>query len=132
MYLSDSIFGRLGDLLDKALCNGGLVFLQDSCRLMEQLRSLPQWGPSPCLLCRLCCLHNLVHLFLCACYNPSHRKEGEKKRADSKLTLNISVFNKNSPQLVDRNKLREEKLFKSKKLETAALSLKNVKCVFNY
>lgn len=65
--LSDSILGRLGDLLDEALGDGGLVLLEDGGRLVEELRALPQRRSRPRLLRHLGPLHHLVHLLLRAC-----------------------------------------------------------------
>ncbi|BAT05628.1 Os08g0440850, partial [Oryza sativa Japonica Group] len=64
----DRVLGRLGDLLDEALCNRGLVLLEDGGRLVQELRALPQRRARPRLLRHLRRLHHLVHLLLGACW----------------------------------------------------------------
>lgn len=76
--LRNGILGRLGYLLDKALGDGGLVLLEDRGRLVEELGTLPQRRPGPCLLRDLGRVHRLVHLLLRACW--THRGSGPSEK----------------------------------------------------
>lgn len=82
-HLDDRVLGGLGDLLHEALGDGRPVLLEDGGCLVEELRSLPQRGLSPRLLCRLRRLHDLVHLHLRACWRGKGRQSREDARRRS-------------------------------------------------
>lgn len=64
---SESILGRLGNLLDQGICHGLCIFLHQSGNLVHVVCALPKGSLCPSRLCSLCSVENGINLVTSAC-----------------------------------------------------------------
>lgn len=70
---SESILGRLGNLLDQGICHGLGILLHQSGNLVHVVCALPKGSLCPSRLCSLCSVENGINLVTSACCTRARR-----------------------------------------------------------